>query len=107
MSQATQIQALTEQVQALAEALAAVMPHVLANNSPEPANKPAPAKPVTAKAKAAKKARQARKDANLAAGRMATARYGCATSGCKFGSYNAEPARAHTLKDGHKAVELS
>jgi hypothetical protein len=105
MTQAAQIQALTAQVAQLAEVVLTLVAQV--ETPPAPANKPAPAKPVTAKAKAAKKAREARKNANLAAGRMSTARYGCATTGCKFGSYNSEPARAHTLKDGHKAVELA
>ena len=55
----------------------------------------------------AQQARKALRERNVAAGRMATARYGCASAGCKFGSWNKEPAERHTLKAGHSAVELA
>ncbi len=89
---AAQVEALTTLVQALAE-------------TPAPASK-TPAKGGR-KASKAKAARKALREANIAAGRMASARYGCATAKCPFGSYNKAPAEAHTLKAGHKAVELS
>jgi hypothetical protein len=76
-----------------------------------PAKASTPAPKLTREAKAAKKiARKAKadaklkRDANKAAGRMESARYACES--CGFFSYNKAPAEAHTLKSGHKAIDL-
>jgi hypothetical protein len=81
--------------------------------APTPAKASTPAPKLTREAKAAKKvARKAKadgklkRDANKAAGRMESARYACGSEGCKFFSYSKTPAEAHTLKAGHKVVEL-
>lgn len=106
-AQATQasVDQLAAQVAALTSALAALT-HDLGWGYAL-AGKAAPAKGRKASKSKAKQARAAVRDANVAAGRMSTARYGCEADECKFGSYNAEPAKRHTLKDGHKAVELA
>ena len=79
--------------------------------TPAPAKASTPAPKLTRKEQPAKKAaRKAKADgklkreANKAAGRMESARYAC--DGCGFFSFNKAPAEAHTLKSGHKAIDL-
>lgn len=74
---------------------------------------PAPkAKAGKPKQTAAQKAWAARREANIKAGRMETARFACvdnkdkAGAVCKFASYNDAPATAHTLKTGHIVTTL-
>ena len=98
--------------EALMPALRDVVRAEVASAAPTPDTTPKASKTATKAQRKAKADRKARKDANVAAGRMSTARYGCegmASDGgpCKFGSYNKAPADVHTLKDGHKAVELA
>jgi hypothetical protein len=66
----------------------------------KPARKATKAEKAMAKAKReAKAANAARTQRNVAAGRMASARFAC--DGCKHASYKAEVAQAHAAKTGH------
>ena len=84
------------------EAPAQIVPTPTDEAKPAPARKarkPAAERKAEAEAEAVKAANKARTERNLAAGRMATARFAC--DGCKHASYKAEVAQAHAAKTGH------
>ena len=84
------------------EAPAQIVPTPTDAATPAPARtarKTAAERKAEAEAKAVKAANALRLERNLAAGRMATARFAC--DGCKHASYKAEVAQAHAAKTGH------
>jgi rubrerythrin len=100
-----------ERILAMLDDLSARLTALESPTATTPAKASTPAPKLTREAKAAKKiARKAKadaklkRDANKAAGRMESARYACES--CGFFSYNKAPAEAHTLKSGHKAIDL-